>query len=48
MGVVLAVFGAAPETVRRDELSRLGWTVASDWYLGCPGLSVTGTVSDQV
>jgi hypothetical protein len=43
MEVVLAVFGAAPGTARRDDLGRLGWTVASDWYLGSPGLSVPGS-----
>jgi hypothetical protein len=38
LGAVLLVLPAAPGTRWSDRLAyRPGWTVASDWYLGCPG-----------
>jgi hypothetical protein len=36
LGAVLAIIPASPESARASELSRLGWSVASDWYLGWP------------
>jgi len=35
-GAVLAVLPAAPDPALAPELSRRGWHVASDWYLGIP------------
>jgi hypothetical protein len=38
LGAVLLVLPAAPGSRWSDRLAyRPGWTVASDWYLGCPG-----------
>jgi hypothetical protein len=36
LGAVLAIIPASPGTVRASELEQLGWSVASDWYLGWP------------
>jgi hypothetical protein len=37
MGAVLLIVPAAPGSDRSELLARRpGWTVASDWYLGCP------------
>jgi hypothetical protein len=36
MGAVLLVVPAVAGSPQADELTRLGWTVASDWYLGQP------------
>lgn len=36
LGAVLAIIPATPGTACADELERLGWSVASDWYLGWP------------
>ena len=36
MGAVLAIVPAEPGSARSDGLHRLGWSVASDWYLGWP------------
>ena len=36
IGAVLLVVPAVPGSTRAERLSRPGWTVASDWYLGPP------------
>lgn len=36
MGAVLAIVPAAPGAAREQQLTRRGWTVASQWYLGTP------------
>ncbi|MBV9381765.1 MAG: hypothetical protein JOY82_19030 [Streptosporangiaceae bacterium] len=36
LGAVLAVIPAIPGTAPSRTLSRKGWTIASDWYLGWP------------
>jgi hypothetical protein len=36
LGAVLAIIPAAPGTAFSSTLSREGWTIASDWYLGWP------------
>jgi hypothetical protein len=36
MGAVLLIVPAVPGSARAERLSRPGWSVASDWYLGRP------------
>lgn len=38
-GAVLAVLPVAPGAAREQQLTRCGWTVASQWYLGTPAES---------
>jgi hypothetical protein len=42
LGAVLAIIPASPGTVRASELGQLGWSVASDWYLGWPVATADG------
>jgi hypothetical protein len=39
LGAVLLVVPAAPGSAQSTALDRLGWSVASDWYLGQPSAS---------
>lgn len=42
LGAVLAVVPAAPGAAHEQELTRRGWTVASQWYLGIPAPATPG------
>lgn len=42
LGAVLAIVPASPGTLRASQLEQLGWSVASDWYLGWPTATAGG------